>query len=306
MANSTIIYACTQDGLGVLNKPGTLPQWLPARVALEGQEVVSAWGEPGPPIRVMVVTRDGELLLSENGGRTWSPVPMMHSCSAVFEMGDPPRPFVVLQNGSLVTTDDGGSTWTAFSGEPDDAKPLAGARVVTNGSHIYLLAERQGETWLLHGKIEASNNVAWDVLPIRGVRAVAYDAETNHLYVSSADGVHSSADGGDTWVLMPGSPQSGEAILAIPGTRGGAPAILVGAAAGLFLSSEGGPWQMQALPQSQAGAVPAMAGDPQRRDRLYAATAGGYIFESGNRGRSWQPVNAGPLAPVSYLYIMKI
>ena len=70
MANSSILYACTHGGLAIFNKPGTLPEWLPPRMVLEGQEVTSVWGEPGPPIRVLTAT-NGMVMLSENGGRTW-------------------------------------------------------------------------------------------------------------------------------------------------------------------------------------------------------------------------------------------
>src|SRR5438105_3276406 len=52
MANSTIIYVCTQDGLAIFNKPGTLTEWLPPRRVLDGRVVLSAWADPGPPIRV--------------------------------------------------------------------------------------------------------------------------------------------------------------------------------------------------------------------------------------------------------------
>src|SRR4051812_47843895 len=73
MANSTIIYACTDDGLAIFNKPGTSPEWLPPRKVLRGTRVGAAWGEPGPPMRVLVIG-DAKLLLSESGGRTWVPV----------------------------------------------------------------------------------------------------------------------------------------------------------------------------------------------------------------------------------------
>src|SRR6476646_1772728 len=46
MANATIIYACTGSGLLMFNKPGTSPEWLPPRMALEGRDVLSAWADP--------------------------------------------------------------------------------------------------------------------------------------------------------------------------------------------------------------------------------------------------------------------
>src|SRR5438874_10699818 len=81
MANVTTIYACTQNGLYIFNKPGTLPEWLPPKHVLEDRPVLSAWAEPGLHVRVLAVARPGnqtdehadggELLLSENGGRSW-------------------------------------------------------------------------------------------------------------------------------------------------------------------------------------------------------------------------------------------
>jgi photosystem II stability/assembly factor-like uncharacterized protein len=180
MANATIIYACTADGLVILTKPGTLPEWLPPRRVLVGRRVVSVWGEPGPPIRVLVAA-DGELLLSENGGRSWEPV----------EVGS----------------------------------------AVTSASQM--------------------------------------------------------------------------AMLAVPGAEGKPPALTVGTVSGLAVSPDGGAsWRVVGLPQQ--GGVVALARDPERRDRIYAATDTGYVFESGNRGQAWQQVNAAPLPPPSYLYVVRI
>ncbi|HYO50843.1 MAG TPA: hypothetical protein VEW94_13410 [Chloroflexia bacterium] len=180
MANATIIYACTPDGLVILTRPGTLPEWLPPRRVLVGRHLASVWGEPGPPIRVLAVA-NGELLLSENGGRSWETV----------EVGS----------------------------------------AVISASQV--------------------------------------------------------------------------AMLAVPGAEGKPPALVVGTASGLAVSPDGGAsWQVIEMPQQ--GGVVALARDPERRDRIYAATDTGYVFESGNRGQAWQQVNATPLPPVSYLYVVRI
>ena len=46
--------------------------------------------------------------------------------------------------------------------------------------------------------------------------------------------------------------------------------------------------------------------DPERRDRLYAGTDTGHIYESGNRGQTWQAVNPTPTHPIQYLYVIRI
>ncbi|HVG01047.1 MAG TPA: hypothetical protein VND68_14500, partial [Chloroflexia bacterium] len=63
-------------------------------------------------------------------------------------------------------------------------------------------------------------------------------------------------------------------------------------------------WQTVELPHE--GAITALARDPERRDRVYAATSTGYLLESGNRGQSWQPVNSSPTGLVSALFVVRI
>jgi photosystem II stability/assembly factor-like uncharacterized protein len=193
MANSTILYACTDDGLAIFNKPGTLPEWLPPRMVLQGKVITAVWAEPGPPIRVLVDVQ-GTILLSENGGRTWEDA-------------------------------------------PSDSK-----------------------------------------IPLDDQSAIDYEASL---------------------------PQDHQALVAIPGATGVPPALVVGTKDGLQGSPDGGvTWHSPELPHG--GGVTALARDPERRDRLYAATSTGYLYESGNRGQSWQSINAQPVAPVRCICVIRI
>ncbi|MEO8286670.1 MAG: hypothetical protein ABI670_09565 [Chloroflexota bacterium] len=236
MANSTILYACTDDGLAIFNKPGTLPEWLPPRHVLPGKHVTSAWGEPGPPIRVLAVA-DGTLLLSENGGRTW-----------------------------------------------DAVGPEAGA----SGSVVSLSYEEAGHVLFAHldGGVWQSTDggATWQVQPA-GTLPTAPD-DQNAGYIASL-------------------PADMLAYVLVPGAAGMPPALVVGTSAGLEVSQDGGTtWTQPTLPQE--GAVTALARDPERRDRLYAATDGGYLAESGNRGQTWQAINTEPLARVASIYVVRI
>lgn len=302
MANSTILYACTEDGLAIVNKPGTSTEWLPARVVLRDKAVASAWAETGPPIRVIAATWEGELLLSENGGRTWLPAQLVESVAALFEMGEPAAVFVALQDGSLLTSTDGGVTWATLTAAlPPSVTVTSGELVATGGEAIYLLGRQDDEGVLLR---TSAGGGEWRVLPLSGVDAVTLDRATGNLYAMTEGGVQVSDSQGDSWTLMLASPADGNAILAIPAPAGKQPSLVVGTPQGLFLSPEGSTWRPIDLPRP--GVVTAFAADPQRRDRLYAATATGYLMESGNRGQSWQPINADPLAAVSYLYVIRI
>jgi len=196
--------------------------------------VGAAWGEPGPPMRVLVIG-DAKLLLSENGGRTWVPV----------------------------------------GPEGVEAK----------------------------------------------VMSLVYDAERHVLSaLTEIGGMGVSTDGGSTWEVVARKerppadpPQPYEALLPagtiasveIPGP-GGKPATLVaGTANGLQVSADGGTtWTQVALPYE--GSVTALVRDPERRDRLYAATETGYLFESGNRGRAWEAINDEPVGEVAAIYVLRI
>lgn len=303
MANSTILYACTEEGLAIVNKPGTATEWLPPRVVLREQALASAWAETGPPIRVLAATWEGELLLSESGGRLWSPVPLDAPVAALFEMGDPASLFVVLQNGSLETSSDGGKNWSTTPATLPPAIQVSAGEPVSTGSGAIYLMGRQGEESVL--LCASATGGEWKALPLHDVDAIARDSATGKLYALTADGVHVSENaGGDAWSLLSGSPADGNAILAIPAPAGKQPSIVVSTPLGLFLSPEGGAWHRVALPHP--GVVTALASDPQRRDRLYAATAAGYLAESGNRGQTWQPINAESLPAISYLYALRI
>ncbi|MDQ3930278.1 MAG: hypothetical protein M3328_14165 [Chloroflexota bacterium] len=299
MANSTILYACTEQGLGIVNKPGTSTEWLPLRVVLRGQPIVSAWADPGPPIRVMAAASGGDLLLSENGGRTWSPVPGIGSVAAIFEAGDPPVPHVMMENGSVARSGDGGATWESLPFDPGQVQALPGASAVPAGEYSYLVGSSQGTPVVLRGNLATCE---WTNMGLEGATALARDAGKGGLYACTRLGVYAGAGSG--WSLLPGSPRDGTSIVAIPGPAAKPPALLVGTPTGPSLSPDTNAWQSVDLPKE--GGVTAFARDPERRDRVYAATDTGYLFESGNRGQSWQPVNPSPMAPISALFVVRI
>src|SRR4051794_6542560 len=125
MANATIIYACTQDGLVILNRPGTLPEWLPPRRALEGRSVLSAWAEAGPPIKVLAAVAEGNIrgedvggaiLWSDSGGRMWESVLEAPVTVVTAVPGDDLRLYAGMTGGGLAATIDGGVTWGILPG----------------------------------------------------------------------------------------------------------------------------------------------------------------------------------------------
>jgi hypothetical protein len=308
MANATILYACTSGGLAIVNKPGTLNEWLPARMSLAGQAVAAAWAEPGPPIRVVVAamdaTRAGGVFLSENGGRDWeskleAPVTAL---LGVETEGSPATLYAGMDGGGLAASVDGGLDWGILPGIED--APGAIRRLLYPGEPgvFYAIVESPGEgRALLEGN---PNEGGWRVLPPGNVSGLSWDTETGDLYAVSPEGVLMSADQGATWPALPGSPEGCTNIVVIPGPAGANPSILVSTESALLASNDAGA-SWHELPFPQPG-ITAFARDPERRDRLYAATASGHLFESGNRGQLWMPVNSEPMAPIASVYVIRI
>ncbi|MEA2573751.1 MAG: hypothetical protein QOH93_1049 [Chloroflexia bacterium] len=299
MANSTILYACTEHGLGIVNKPGTSTEWLPLRMVLQDRGIASVWAEPGPPIRVMAVTSSGDLLLSENGGRTWSPVSGFSSVAGIFESGDPPLPHIVTQEGTVARTTDGVMTWESLPFAAGEVQVSPGTSVVPAGEYIYVRGTGSGSSNVLRGNLATGE---WSDMELDGAMSLAYDSDKGGLYVCTPLGVYASA--GSTWTLLPGSPRDGTCIVAIPGPTAKPPTLLVGTPTGLSVSPDTNAWQPVDLPHE--GSITDITRDPERRDRVYAATAAGYLLESGNRGRTWQAVNSTPIGSITYLFVVRI
>lgn len=304
MANVTTIYACTDDGLAIFNKPGTLNEWLPPRRVLVGNPVRSVWAEAGPPVRV-VAMQGGNLLMSESGGRNWEKVGIEHPVIDLFP-GETESKIYAALAGDLLSSEDGGSSWSEPSPLPGRGTgPLPLRGLVTVRGIIYLI---QGEA-LYKGGPEKG---AWRVLIDGGIKALAYNEGAGELYAVTDEGITmttvattsaESADVGEIWTSLLGSPRDGLELLAVPGAAGRPPALVVVTSEGISVSPDGGEtWQQKEI----EGRTTALARDPERRDRLYAGTHKGFIFESGNRGQVWTQVNAAPLPSVIAIFPMRI
>ncbi len=290
MANVTTIYACTADGLAIFNKPGTLNEWLPPRRVLGGLPVRSVWAEAGPPVRVLAV-QDGNLLVSENGGRAWEKVATERPAVALFAGELDRKIYATLEGGDLLCSTDGGSSWRGLAHLPGDATGLIKA-----GEVFYLTAGG----FLYSGEPDGGK---WHLLTEDAITAVGYDEGTGRLYAASLEGIIKSEDAGKTWTLLTGAPSGVTALQVVPGAVGKPPALVVGTPGRLVVSPDGGEsWHSWDIEQSATS----FARDPERRDRLYAGTREGYIFESGNRGQAWTQVNAMPLSPVTSLFVVRI
>jgi len=205
-----------------------------------------------------------------------------------------------MQRGQLLASPDNGATWEELPPLPErgDVRSFC---VTDRG--VYLVLEQEGQTTLLAGDPRVGE---WSTLASgEMITAVACDSALGNLYAGFTEGVRLSSDGGMNWNTLAGSPGASAAIAVIPGAAGKSSTLVVGTDLGLRVGQDGGVlWQEAEL--GEAGGVKALARDPERRDRLYVATSTGYLFESGNRGQTWERINPSPLLPASYLYVLRI
>jgi photosystem II stability/assembly factor-like uncharacterized protein len=119
-------------------------------------------------------------------------------------------------------------------------------------------------------------------------RALVAAPANDRFYLLGRDRLFASEDGGRTYAVVPGLPQSSEmtVLVAIAGSADSLAAVIDGRA--MISRDAGHSWRDAGL--GGAGTpVDTIATDAMRQQRLWAA-AGGEVVSSDDLGSSWQPV----------------
>lgn len=132
-------------------------------------------------------TRRERLLLSADGGRTWSERPAPESLISLAIDPEDPRRAVASGTASLHATDDEGRTWRRLDGQPGLLawpEPRRLFRLTADGSAA--ASRDRGRTWRRVGEIDGE--------------PAALEAARGRLYAALHDGtILRSADGGRSW-----------------------------------------------------------------------------------------------------------
>lgn len=125
------------------------------------------------------------------------------------------------------------------------------------------------------------------------------DAPTLVLAACGPAGLWRSADGGQSWAqaLATGAvgPGGGDALLVLGGK---APTPLLAAGDGVWRSADdGATWTQAETDAPLAGAASALAAASYHIDTAFLGTSAGQVFQSADRGRTWQLLKDG-LPPV--------
>jgi photosystem II stability/assembly factor-like uncharacterized protein len=280
--------------------------WAPAGAFVEklNSPVFALAVDPADGRRTLAGTASGTIYLSSNGGASWRQVRKSSGHAVLALAFDPARP------GSLLAGTRGGGIWRSvdagLSWQPQQGGDARTVRAFTflNGAALAasdegVLRSRDGGPWSSAGLPQVRVS-ALAVLPASGTAA-------NATVVAGGDATQgteplplfSSADGGQSWALVPATGPAGAvggssmvaALAGGPAQRQGVRALLMGTNTGLFATRDSGAsWQQltggDAVPATD---VTSLAVAPRRADRLYVASDGG----GAEQGGLWVSSDAG-------------
>ena len=249
---------------------------------------------------------------TDDGGKTWKhlssyPSDYAHSVLAHGARGD--TLYVGSEPATVYRSEDGGETWTELAGftqVPESAD--WSFHSPTRDSHVRDLRETPGNPDRLYAGIEVGGMVcsgdggqSWQQLPGLNddIHCVAMsDHRPTSVYVATAQAPYRSHDGGDSWEMINDgldrrytlhiSPAPDDASLVLVTVSENARRLNP-----LFYRSTNGGDTWQLVNGVGQGAEPAdmvvaFEWDPSEPNRVYAGADGGRLFQSSDRGETWE------------------
>lgn len=191
---------------------------------------------PTDPDRVVIVTAQGGVLETRNGGTTWRVVKWFTEglTTLVVNPASTNEMYVVTASNVLFKSADGGANWVALSPQQQSQQTGQGG-IPLNPGYVYPPAGFTNIFGTQHGQLQTflmdPNNPAT-------------------LYAGSSEGLHRSTNGGFTWVrlnvLIPPEALPVTAVAVFPRNPN---MLFVGATSQVHRSDDGGiNWSAQTLP----------------------------------------------------------
>lgn len=267
MAEVRILYIATAAGLVQLANPGKSDRWREIGRALEGQDVRAVAASPHDPLLAYAASSGG-VERTENGGASWERV--VQSAVAALAFDETGRIVAGTEQGSVLASADG-LVWSELGDAP---APIVQFVALADGIVVVgsdgAVGELAGDSWR-----------ARDV-GISGALGVAarHDAAASVVAVSQSS--LATPDGSNE---LPA--RATGALLDLHGTP---PALLVGTHEALLRSEDQG---ATLAPVDGPREVTALVSAQRAVDQVFAGTATGELWYSGDRGRSWARVASG-------------
>ncbi|HET9593976.1 MAG TPA: YCF48-related protein [Anaeromyxobacteraceae bacterium] len=224
--------------------------------------------------RVVAAGQRGHILLSDDGGKSWTQavVPVSSDLTAL-SFPTARRGWAVGHDGVVLTSEDGGHTWT---------RQLDGRRL----SVLLAAAADDG-----HRPAAVKDQLAFLVqqgadLPLLDVW---FDDERSGIAVGAFDLVLRTTDGGQTWTPWLDHVENPKA-LHLHAVRRAAGTLFIAGEQGLLLRLDPATQRFVPSAAPYAGSYFGLAGSD---DAVLVFGLRGHVLRSADRGRSWQEVTTG-------------
>lgn len=263
-----MLYVATANGLAQLANPGKSDRWREIGLALPGEDVRSVVASPDDPLLVYAASGSG-VARSQNGGASWDVINTEPTRALAFDpMG---TLYVGTERGVVLATHDG-TAWTqsdAFSAPVVQITATDEQTLLSVGADGTVF-ERRDEEWrpremhVPHVRGLTASREAPRQLFIVNKTSLVTPLETHRL----------PAEPTGVIVLMSGNQ----------------PTLLVGTTDGLLRSDDQG---ITLSPVDGPTHTTVLVTLPHFIDQAFAGTAGGSLWFSADRGRTWTELRSG-------------
>ncbi len=218
---------------------------------------------------------------SDDGGRTWAPVPDLDKRAYSFALGADGAHYVGLK-GQVARSDDGGLHWTFFNNGLHPGTDVLDLAVVCHDpARLYAAAwegiyqsEDRGRTWRRCS--EGLGNVEVD--------ALAWDSQ-GRLLAGTRMGIYRRSPDTDEW--EPLSQGFRERRVHVFESDPEGQMFYAGTDGGLLRSEDGGQTWVEVTSGLTGRAMPDLAVDPRSPEHLYVRLKFERVYESWDSGQNW-------------------
>ena len=322
MSQDKRIYVGMHDGVcAVISEDGG-KTWQQGPVTPLAHAAARLTSSPAEPRRAYLAAYEAGVYRTDDGGLTWNHLdsyPSDYAHSVLAHPAEAETVFVGSEPASIFRSSDAGSTWEEFGGFRAVPESVEwGFHSPTRDSHVRDLRVAPNDPRRLYAGIEVGGmvcshdgGVSWRQLPGLNDDIHCVDVSSDRpssVYVATAKAPYRSDDGGGQWELIntgldrrytlhiAAAPDDADLVLVTvsENSRRGNPQF--------YRSTDAGrSWQLvEGLGQGEEpkDMVVAFDWDPQDPDQVYAGTDGGKLYQSGDRGETWQqlPVDLSTVA----------
>jgi len=249
-----------------------------------GDEYVSALLVDSKEGRLVFASTTRHVYRSVDFGHTWEPISELAERAYAFDYG-PDKIIYVGLKGRIARSTDGGETWTVTGKGLHPNTPVTGLVIPPrslSGYAIYsatrdgiYLSIDGGETW--QRRVKGLGEVE--------VEAVARDGEGGMLAATRLGLYRRSAEA-KNWQMTAQSHRYGEFYALASHVSAGV--IYAGMGNGLLLSTDGGETWGKVISNLPSSSMAGLLVDPDNPDHLFAHVAFERVYESHDRGRTWE------------------